>query len=182
MFERFTEDARAVVVGAVEQARTLGHDSVGPTHMLLGLLSPDAGTAHQILENAGLTSDVVLEAVQRHTPGAGLLTEDDAEALRTVGIDLAAVLEHLSESFGPEALPQSQPRRRRPRFSKTARKTLQLALRESIWLKAGVIRSEHVLLGLLRCDDSDVNAVLAEFHVKPDDLRKATLQTLGRAA
>jgi ATP-dependent Clp protease ATP-binding subunit ClpA len=184
MFERFTDEARAVVLGAVEQARALGHDSVSPTHLLLGLLStdPDTGTAYQVLHGAGLQRDAVLEVVRRRTPRDGFLTEDDADSLRTIGIDLAAVLEHLSESLGPDAVPQSQPRRRRPRFSKPAKKTLQLSLRESIWLKAGNIRSEHILLGLLRCDDRDLNAVLADLHVKPDDLRKATLQTLGRAA
>ena len=57
-----------------------------------------------------------------------------------------------------------------------------MALREAIWLKAGAIGSEHILLGLLRCNDSDINAVLAELGVKSDDLRKATLRTIGWAA
>jgi ATP-dependent Clp protease ATP-binding subunit ClpA len=68
------------------------------------------------------------------------------------------------------------------RFSRSARKTLQLALREAIWLKSKAIGSEHILLGLLRCDDSDINAVLAELEVKPDDLRAASLRAIGRAA
>jgi ATP-dependent Clp protease ATP-binding subunit ClpA len=184
MFERFTKEAREVVLVAVEQARELGHDSVGPSHLFLGLLGNEAGTgtAHQVLHDAGLTSDAVQEVIRRRTPGVGFLTDEDAESLRTVGIDLAAVLEQMSESFGPDAVPRSQPRRSRPRFGKPAKKTLQLALRESIWLKAGAIRSEHILLAVLRCDDNDLNAVLAELNVKPDDLRKATLQTLGRAA
>jgi len=42
--------------------------------------------------------------------------------------------------------------------------------------------SEHILRGLLRCDDGDINAVLAELGVKSDDLRKASLRTIGRAA
>jgi ATP-dependent Clp protease ATP-binding subunit ClpA len=182
MFERFTEEARAVVLVAVEQARALGHDSVSPSHLLLGLLSNDAGTGRQVLHDAGLAGETVLEVIRQRNPGDGFLTDEDAESLRTVGIDLAVVLEHMSESFGPDAVPHSQPRSRRPRFSKPAKKTLQLALRESIWLKAGAIRCEHILLGLLRCDDSDLNAVLAEFDLKPDDLRRATLRTLGRAA
>jgi ATP-dependent Clp protease ATP-binding subunit ClpA len=182
MFERFTEEARSVVQVAVEQAGSLGHDSVGTQHLLLGLLSPAAGTGRQVLHDAGLQADRVREVVLQRTPGAGFLTEDDAESLRTVGIDLAVVLDHMADSFGPEAVQPSQPRRHRPRFSQPARKTLQLALREAIWLKAGSIRSEHILLGLLRCDDGDVNAVLAELDIKPDDLRRATLRSIGRAA
>ena len=186
MFERFTGGARTAVLVAVEQAGELGHDCVSPQHLLLALFSPDTGAGYQVLHGAGLEADRVREVVRRRTPGNGLLTQEDAESLRSVGIDLDVVLEHLTESFGAEAVPPSQPRRGRPRFSprfsRPAKKTLQLALREAIWLKAGAIGSEHILLGLLRCDDRDINAVLAEFGVKPDDLRKATLRTIGRAA
>lgn len=182
MFERFTDEARAVVVGAVELASSLGHDSVGAQHLLLGLLSPDAGTGYQILHSAGLEHDQLLEVVRRRTPREGFLTQDDAESLRTVGIDLDVVLERLASTFGSDAVPQSKPRRRRPRFSQPAKKTLTLALREAIWLKSRAIRSEHILLGLLRCEDSTLNAVLTALDVRSDDLRKAALRTIGHAA
>lgn len=182
MFERFTEDARSVVTGAVEQARVWGHDSVGTQHLLLGLLSPGAGAAYRVLHDAGLEPDRVLEVVRRRIPSEGSMTDEDAESLRSVGIDLDVVLERLAESFGADAVPQSQRRRRRPRFSPPAKKTLQLALREAIWLKSRAIGSEHILLGLLRCEDSEINAVLAEVAITSDDLRKATLLTISRAA
>ena len=38
MFERFTEEARQVIVRAQEEARTLGHSYIGTEHILLGLL------------------------------------------------------------------------------------------------------------------------------------------------
>jgi ATP-dependent Clp protease ATP-binding subunit ClpA len=186
MFERFTRGARTVVSVAVEQAGELGHDCVSTEHLLLGLLSPDTGAGYQVLHGAGLDADRVLEVVRRRTPADGFLTQEDAESLRSVGIDLDVVLEHLTQSFGPDAVPHAQPRRGRPRFSprfsRPAKKTLQLALREAKWLKAGAIGSEHILLGLLRCGDSDINAVLAELGVTSDDLRKATLGAIGRAA
>jgi len=182
MFERFSKDARAVVVAARTQAGALGHDSVGTQHLLLGLLGPDAGAASQVLHDVGLQSDLLLEMVRRRTPADGYLTEDDAESLRTLGIDLDVVLEHLAASLGPEAAVRSAPKRRRMRFSRPAKKTLELALREAVWLKAGSIGSEYILLGLLRCDDADVNAILTEVGIKPDDLRSATLRAIGRAA
>jgi ATP-dependent Clp protease ATP-binding subunit ClpA len=182
VFERFTVSARKVVTVAVEEATTLGHDSVGTSHVLLGLLSPETGAGFQVLASAGLQADRVREAIRRRTPRDGFLTEDDAESLRTVGIDLDVVLEHLKESFGPDSVPADQPRRGRVRIDRPAKKTLQLALREAIWLKAGALGSEHILLGLLRSDDGDVNAILAELGVNPDDLRSATLRTIGRAA
>jgi ATP-dependent Clp protease ATP-binding subunit ClpA len=181
MFERFTKGARAVVTVAVEQAGALGHDSVGTQHVLLGLLNPDVGTGYEVLKGAGLQADRVREIVRRRTPGCAL-TEEDGEALRTVGIDLDAVLGHLTETFGPDAVPHNQTRRGRPRISRQMKKTLQLALRETIWLKSPAIGSEHLLLGLLRCDDSDINAILAEVGVTSEDLRNATLATISRAA
>lgn len=182
MFERFTTEARAVVTGALEQAGELGHDSVGVQHLLLGLLRPDTGPGYEVLHGAGLQAGRVREVIRRRNPGDGFPTEGDAESLRTIGIDLDVVLEHLAESLGPDAVPRSRPRRGRPRLSQPAKKTLQLALREAIRLKAGAIGSEHILLGLLNCDDSEVNAVLGELGVTSDDLRTATLRTIGRAA
>jgi ATP-dependent Clp protease ATP-binding subunit ClpA len=182
MFERFSEGARAVVVVAREQAVALGHDSIGTQHLLLGMLSPETGAASQVLHDAGLETDLVRDAVRRRTPADGDLTADDADALRTLGIDLDVVLERLEASFGPQAVPRSEPHRGRVGMSRTAKKTLQLALREAVWLKAGNIGSEHLLLGLLRCDDTDINAILAETGIEPDDLRSATLRAIGRAA
>ena len=182
MFERFTTGARGVVTDAVEQAGALGHSCVGAEHLLLGLLRPDAGAAYQVLHGAGLQADRVREVVRRRTPGNGALTQEDAESLRTVGIDLDVVLERLAESFGPDAVPHAQPRRARARFSRPAKKTLQLALREAIWLKSRAIGSEHILLGLLRCEDSDMNALLAELGILPEELRKATLLMITHAA
>ncbi|HEX5333228.1 MAG TPA: Clp protease N-terminal domain-containing protein [Cellulomonas sp.] len=182
MFERFTEEARAVVSGAVAEAGALGHDPVGAQHLLLGLLGPGAGAGYEVLREAGLQADAAREIVRRRAPGGGALTRDDAEALRTVGIDLDVVLARLAESFGTDAVPEGRPRRGRTRLSPSAKKALQLALREAIWLKSRSIGSEHLLLGLLRCDDGDVNAVLTSLGHTPDSLRGATLRSIGRAA
>jgi len=182
MFERFTVAARSVVTVAVEEARGLDHDTVAPQHLLLGLLGQDSGTGFLILHDAGLEADRVRAVIRRRTPGTGQLSTADAEALKSVGIDLDTVLEHLAESFGPDAVPRGRPRLGRTRFTAGAKKALQLALREAVWLTSPGIGSEHVLLGLLRTADSEVTAVLAEFGATADDLRAATLRTIGRAA
>lgn len=114
--------------------------------------------------------------------GGRCLTQEDADSLRSVGIALDAVLEHLVESFGSDAVPQRHARRGWQRFLQPAKKDLELALREAIWLKAGAIGSEHILLGLLRCEDRDINAVLTERGVRSEKLPTATLRTIGRAA
>src|SRR5947209_7271771 len=45
MFERFTYEARRVVVLAREEARELGHAHIGTEHLLLGLIGSELGAA-----------------------------------------------------------------------------------------------------------------------------------------
>ena len=54
MFERFTEQARQVVVLAQEEARTLGHNYIGTEHILLGLLREEDGLGARALESLGI--------------------------------------------------------------------------------------------------------------------------------
>jgi ATP-dependent Clp protease ATP-binding subunit ClpA len=65
MFERFTDQARTVVVLAQEQARGLSHHYIGTEHLLLGLLAEGNGVAAKVLEAAGITIDVVRADVVR---------------------------------------------------------------------------------------------------------------------
>jgi ATP-dependent Clp protease ATP-binding subunit ClpA len=57
MFERFTSNARQVVVLAQDEARRLHHNYIGTEHLLLGLLSVPDGLAVRALEGFGLSRD-----------------------------------------------------------------------------------------------------------------------------
>jgi ATP-dependent Clp protease ATP-binding subunit ClpA len=63
MFERFTDQARRVVVQAQEEARTLGHNYIGTEHILLGLLVEREGLAAQALSTLGISLDTAREQV-----------------------------------------------------------------------------------------------------------------------
>jgi ATP-dependent Clp protease ATP-binding subunit ClpA len=63
MFERFTDQARRVVVLAQEEARLLGHAYIGTEHILLGLLSEGEGLAAQALGALEITLDAAREQV-----------------------------------------------------------------------------------------------------------------------
>jgi ATP-dependent Clp protease ATP-binding subunit ClpC len=63
MFERFTDEARRVVVLAQEEARALGHGYIGTEHILLGLLSEGEGLAAQALGALEITLDAAREQV-----------------------------------------------------------------------------------------------------------------------
>jgi ATP-dependent Clp protease ATP-binding subunit ClpC len=60
LFERFTDQARRVVVLAQDEARILNHDYIGTEHILLGL-SREEGVAAKALESLNIS----LEAVRR---------------------------------------------------------------------------------------------------------------------
>jgi ATP-dependent Clp protease ATP-binding subunit ClpC len=65
MFERFTDQARLVVVQAQEATRRLGYDYVGTEHILLGVISQGEGVASQVLTGLGANPDRVREQVVR---------------------------------------------------------------------------------------------------------------------
>ena len=65
MFERFTEQARQVVVLAQDEARSLSHDYIGTEHLLLGLLREEEGIATRVLGSL----DMTLEAVRARVAG-----------------------------------------------------------------------------------------------------------------
>ena len=193
MFERFTSAARAVVVRARQESAELGSGHIGTEHLLLGLLDPAAGGAHDLLRDAGLDAAQVREAVAQLTRGAQRpLGPDDARALESIGIDLDAVLRRLEASFGPDALRPPPPaprrgllRRRRPtgsRVTPRARKVLELALREALRLDDRTIGSEHLLLGLLREGQGLGARVLADAGVDAEALRRAAEERLRDAA
>jgi ATP-dependent Clp protease ATP-binding subunit ClpA len=170
MFERFTTEARQVVVGAQSEARTLHSGRIGTEHLLLSLLAQPTPSA-TVLTRHGLTRDAVAAAVVGYV-GTGDL---DAEALTALGIDLDAVRSSVEASFGPGALD-------RPAGSKgptghipltpRAKKVLELSLREAIAMKSRSIADGHIALGLLREGEGLAMKVLADRGVDPVELRR----------
>jgi ATP-dependent Clp protease ATP-binding subunit ClpA len=63
MFERFTTNARAVVINAQEEARELQHNYIGTEHILLGLFAIPTSIAAQALRQLGVTAAGVREAI-----------------------------------------------------------------------------------------------------------------------
>ncbi|SCG34452.1 Clp protease N-terminal domain-containing protein [Micromonospora inositola] len=192
MFERFTDRARDVVRRAVDEARAEGQRPVGTEHLLLGVLADDGNLAVRVLTDLGVPADDLRAAVARHVAHGGVgLGDADAAALREIGIDLAAIVARIEESFGPDALREAvpAPRRRWGRrryvggpFSPRSKKVLELALREAIRLRHHHIGTEHILLGLLREGNGLAALVLAEAGVDLDDLRRRVETALRTAA
>jgi Clp amino terminal domain, pathogenicity island component len=64
MFERFTDQARRVIVLAQEEARMLNHNYIGTEHILLGLIHEGEGVAAKALESLGISLDAVRQQVE----------------------------------------------------------------------------------------------------------------------
>ena len=172
MFERFTRDAREAVVLAEEEARALGHDAIDAEHVLLALLRLDTPTAG-VLRRHGLDHDEVAGAVADQQGREDL----DAEALRTLGIDLAAVRGVVEATFGPGALdaPSCSRRGRRGgpvhlRFTAAAKEVLELSLREALATRSRSLTDGHIALNLLRAGGTALE-VLRVRGVDPGALR-----------
>jgi ATP-dependent Clp protease ATP-binding subunit ClpA len=170
---------------------------VGTEHLLLALLGPDTGLAGTVLRDAGLTREQVAADIERLIGrGKDPLGEADAEALRSIGIDLDAVRAAVEDSFGPGALQPADDepetgwrgRRRQPRsgwgmrFSPRAKKVMELSLREAIRLRHNYIGSEHLLLGLLREGDGLAVKIMVDAGHTVDDLRQRTIRAMDDAA
>lgn len=192
MFERFTDQARAVVVGAQTEAAALGHRWIGTEHLLVAALSEQDDPVTRALASLGLDAGRVRDQVLREL-GAGV---EDEVALRDLGIDLDAVRRRIEDRFGPGVLDDAgdrpEPRwwRRRSRrrrsggghipFTPRAKKALELSLREALAGHSREIRVSHLVLGLMRTQGLAARVVTV-LGVPPEAVRRAVLD-LDRAA
>jgi ATP-dependent Clp protease ATP-binding subunit ClpA len=174
MFERFTVDARQMVIDAGAQSHRLGHHFVGCEHLLLAL-SASSTPAGEALRARGATPARV-EAKAIRLLGASRPGERfDGEALSAIGIDLDAVRSRIESSFGPGAL--SRPaaararrlrgrHRRRPgtsparTFTPRAKRCLARSLRRALSLKRDFIGIDDVAVSLVTMDDGMAPRVL----------------------
>ena len=66
MMQRFTDDAQRVLSLAQEAALELGHDYVGTEHVLIGLTKVKNSVAAKALEELGIVTENIFEAVEDH--------------------------------------------------------------------------------------------------------------------
>jgi ATP-dependent Clp protease ATP-binding subunit ClpA len=164
MFERFSEEARWVVVHAQDEARDLRAERIEPVHLLLAL-SRDPGRGGTALR--GVDADRLRSAIARSR------TELDADALAAYGIDLDAVRSAAEAAFGPGALDRGRPMPTgHMPFADESKRVLEQTLRYVTRRKDKRIDSRHVLVGVLAVADPTVTRVLQQLGTDPDVLRE----------
>lgn len=153
MFERFTNDARAVVRGAVEHSERVGSRSVGAEHLLLALLDSEASRGSFALASLGLADrkEPVRAALADARRRAGL-SQAEADALAGLGIDVSDIVSRVEEVHGVGAM--SGDRRDggwlsgRRTFGQDAKEVLGRCLRIAVAHRDRRIGDEHILLAL----------------------------------
>ena len=122
MFERFTDDARAVVKGAVAEAARRDSPVVGVEHVLVLLARtepPASPVTAEALRSAGLTPDgltALLDDLELAARRGGLGAAE-AEALQSIGIDVDTIVAGIEQAHGRGALAPPQPSfRKSPRL------------------------------------------------------------------
>ena len=167
IFNRPTDRSRESVEAAFEEARALGHDSLGEEDLLLGILSTDAGVGAEALRSLGVT----LEAARAKSE------EMLADALASIGISLEEVRREAGDAFD-----MSVPHGRKIPYSPRAKNALVEARREMRRLGDDHLGTEHVLLGILANGDGTAVRMLARLGVAPEALEDRLRELRGRAA
>lgn len=188
MFERCDADTRRVLDAALEESRGRGHGWLGTEHLLLALakhrdvLPGEVGRLLPDAEDVASALAVTMGGPRRQ----------DADLLKTVGVDLDQVRSAVRQTFGDEAIeklrrpvhqpwqPWRRPFRRctsllagsmsvAPRVKQSLERARQGAERRQL----SAIDPIALLLGMVEVEDAMSNALLRDLGVDPEDLRRA---------
>jgi len=175
MFERFTPDARLLVVGAQDVAREAGSGEISPAHLLAVLVKTEHGDGARILAELGVSADDVLGELARVRRRGGM-SDADAEALSELGIDIEQIVERVEQTHGPDALANRRGPVKRGHipFATQSKKTLEMSLREAVRMGDKHVGQECILLALAQQQGTD--DVLARHGADYQTLRRIVQQ------
>lgn len=165
IFARFTDESRASVEAAFEEARLLGHDALGDEDLLLGILRADEGIGAEALSSLGVT----LEGAREESE------EMLSDALSWIGISFEELRREAGETFD-----MSLPRDRKIPYSPRAKNALVRARKQMRMLRDGYLGTEHILLGILDDEEGPAVRMLARMGVPPETLRKRLFELRER--
>lgn len=151
MFERFTKDAKQIVMVAEKEAKALGSPSIEAEHLLLGYTSSPASSN---LAAAGLDRGALLEAIE----------SDFETSLRAVGVS-----EHIL------AAAPRQGRARKPSFGASSRTALEKAYMAAKERGSRRIEASHVAHGVLSAKRGTVPHALRSAGFELAELREKVL-------
>lgn len=179
MIVRYRKDAHRALEAARNEARALSHNYVGTEHLLLALTVGDFGVASRVLAELGVTEARLKRQVSHELDTiSDDLTDTDARALASIGIDLDEVRHSLAQTFGPSALDNPPPCPTGTPFTDKALKAMHATPRHARRLGHWSVGPEHLLIALM--DDEGTLAVrlIERLGITPDSVRERVLQTI----
>ena len=167
IFNRVRDRSRESVEAAFEEARMLGHDSLGDEDLLLGILSADAGVGAEALRSLGVTLE-------------GARTESEemlSDALASIGVSLEEIRREAGDAFD-----MGIPYGRKIPYAPRAKNALVEARRQMRRLGDDHLGTEHVLLGILANGDGTAVRMLSRLGVAPEALEDRLREMRDQAA
>lgn len=167
--ERFTERSRKVMLLANEEAKRLNHPLIGTVHILLGLVIEGEGVAGYVLKNVGVDLCTLRREVDAIVQSGAAWVK--MENLPRTSCDLAI----LSGILGGAARVTMESLPRTP----AASKLIECSMEEARGLQHNYVGTEHLLLGLLRVEESAATLALTNCGLVLTDVRTEILNLLG---
>jgi ATP-dependent Clp protease ATP-binding subunit ClpA len=152
-------EAKQVMAHAVEESRSMGHAFLGTEHLLLGILKEQDSFAAKLLSEFGLSSEEYRRELQ------------EAEK-RGQGLDAGEVPRSIKPRSGWNAGPSPLP------LSPEGLRVLAFAVEEAEALGQTKVGAEHLVLGILRREETFMAKFLREKGLNAWELR----QELGQAS
>ena len=153
MFEHYTERARRTLFYARFEASEFGSLAIGTEHLLLGLVREGKGLTGR-REGKGLTSRVFADA---------------GVTLRTLREEILGRMTRGEKISTSVEIP----------FTAETKRVLQYAADEADRLRHSYIGTEHLLLGILREEQSTAASILTSHRISLDSARASIVALLG---
>ena len=147
-----------------EEARGFKHNYIGTEHMLLGLVGEGEGVAAQVLGSFGLQMDKIRSEI------VSILKQGQKKSNPMLGKIKTVMMQGEIVLMGREAV-----------LTGRAKKVIELALAEARSFGHEHIRTEHLLLGILREGGGLAVGVMEDLGVDLEKVRSEVVRTLKHA-
>ncbi len=166
----FTPLAKRALEASLRESIRLDSNAVTPELVLLGVLTQRSGTSACMLRDGGVDAGAVVVAL-------GLDGDVDLASVQPAGD--AGPERRVGDAGAPRAAEVGE-QHLFARFTERARNAVALAEDEARALKHRYVGTEHILLGLLREEDSLAARVLESLGVTLDEVRAQVARIVGR--
>jgi hypothetical protein len=163
---------------AADSAQPIDHDLDSPRMGMFRRFTPRARSVIVSAREVALDQGYG-EVLPEHML-LGLIADPGSVAAKAI-VEIGPSLEQVKEAVLSVLEPSERKRMARVRYSRGAKKTLELSLREALHLGHNYIGTEHLLLGLLRNDRERAAQLLSGLGVtweRAEDSVKAQLSML----